>query len=246
MFPASVVQFFAGQQELLWITTLLLDLAFTLFLYRKFGTAGLQVAIATAIVLANLQGPKLTQIFGLETSLGVIFYSSIFFATDILSENYGRKKANEAVMLGFVVSIIVLVMMSIGVMFAPSTSPKNAAFASEVHGAFQTLVNFSPRFVLGSLFAYLVSQRLDVFVFHTIKQRTNGRWLWLRNNASTMTAQLVDSLLFSLVVWWGVVDLQTAIMLGVAKYGFKLAIAAIDTPFLYLARHWRNRGLVPD
>lgn len=244
MFSQSVVSFFAGQQELLWFLTLFIDLGFTLLLYRRFGIAGLQVAIATAIVLANLQGPKLTQIFGFETSLGVIFYSSIFFATDILSENYGRERANQAVMMGFIVSIIVLVMLSIGVMFTPSANPKNAEFANDVHSAFLTLVNFSPRFILGSLFAYLISQRLDVAIFHAVKKRTSGEKLWLRNNLSTMTSQLVDSLIFSLVVWWGVVDLQTALMLGVAKYGFKVIIAVIDTPFLYLARSWQRRDLI--
>jgi hypothetical protein len=98
--PQALVTFFAGNQELLWLTTLVLDLGGTLVLYRLFGKAGLQVAIATAIILANLQGPKLTVIFGMETSLGVIFYSSIFFATDVLSENYGKDEANKAVRMG--------------------------------------------------------------------------------------------------------------------------------------------------
>ena len=106
MFPQALVEFFAANQEVLWLTTLLLDLAGTVVLYRLFGKAGLQVAIATAIILANLQGPKLTIIFGLETSLGVIFYSSIFFATDVLSENYGKEEASKAVWMGFVVSVI--------------------------------------------------------------------------------------------------------------------------------------------
>ena len=69
MFPQTVVDFFAGNQELLWITTLFVDLGCTLLLYRLFGKVGLQVAITLAIVLANLQGPKLTEIFGLQTSL---------------------------------------------------------------------------------------------------------------------------------------------------------------------------------
>jgi hypothetical protein len=90
VFPQGLVQFFGANQELLWLTTLFADLACTVLLYRFFGKAGLQVAIATAIILANLQGPKLTVIFGVQTSLGVIFYSSIFFATDVLSENYGK------------------------------------------------------------------------------------------------------------------------------------------------------------
>ena len=74
MIPQALVTFFAGNQEMLWLTTLVLDLGGTLVLYRLFGKAGLQVAIATAIILANLQGPKLTVIFGMETSLGAIFY----------------------------------------------------------------------------------------------------------------------------------------------------------------------------
>ncbi len=93
MFGDGIAAFFATRQELLWLTTLLLGLSGTVVLYRLFGKAGLQVAIATAIILANLQGPKLTVIFGLQTSLGVIFYSSIFFATDVLSENYGKAEA---------------------------------------------------------------------------------------------------------------------------------------------------------
>ncbi len=100
MIPDSIAVYFAANQEVLWLTTLLIDLGGTVLLYRLFGKAGLQVAIVTAIILANLQGPKLTVIFGLQTSLGVIFYSSIFFATDVLSENYGRAEANKAVRMG--------------------------------------------------------------------------------------------------------------------------------------------------
>ena len=94
MLPDAIVDFFTANQEILWFTTLFIDLGFTVILFRLFGKAGLQVAISTAIILANIQGPKLTVIFGLETTMGVIFYSSIFFATDVLSENYGKREAN--------------------------------------------------------------------------------------------------------------------------------------------------------
>ena len=213
-----------------------------MLLYRLFGKAGLQVAIATAIILANLQGPKLTIIFGLQTSLGVIFYSSIFFATDVLSENHGKAEAAKAVWMGFVVSVIVLMMMSLGLMFLPSTRPDTAAFSADIHGAFDTILNFTPRFIFGSLLAYLISQRFDVWAFHKIKSLTGDRWLWMRNNGSTMASQLIDTAIYSLVVWWGTVDLRTAIALGAAKYVFKIAIAAIDTVFIYWARHYFRRG----
>ena len=236
MLPASIVGFFAANQEVLWLTTLVLDLGGTLILYRLFGKAGLQVAIATAIILANLQGPKLTVIFGLETTLGVIFYSSIFFATDVLSENYGKDAARKAVHMGFAVSIIVLLMLSLALLYQPSDRPATAAISRDIHEAFATIVNFTPRFVIGSLLAYLISQRFDVWAFHRIKRITGDKWLWLRNNLSTMSSQVVDTVIYALVAWWGIVDLATALKLGAAKYVFKLVIAGIDTVFIYWAR----------
>ena len=224
-------------QEALWLTTLLLDLAGTIILYRLFGKAGLQIAIATAIILANLQGPKLTVIFGIETTLGVIFYSSIFFATDVLSEIYGKEEANKAVRMGFAVSVIVLVMLSLAMLYQPS----DRQFAQDIHQAFGTILNFTPRFILGSLFAYYISQSFDVWAFHRIKKVTGEKWLWLRNNLSTMSSQIVDTIIFSLIVWWGTVDLQTALKLGAAKYVFKIIIAMIDTVFLYWARNLFRR-----
>lgn len=236
MFPPSVVAFFSANQEVLWLTTLVLDLGGTLVLYRLFGKAGLQVAIATAIILANLQGPKLTVIFGLETTLGVIFYSSIFFATDVLSENYGKAEANKAVWMGFSVSLIVLFMLSFAVLYLPSERPASAQYSADIHNAFVTIVNFTPRMVFGSLLAYLISQRFDVWAFHKIKTITGDRWLWLRNNLSTLASQVIDTSIFTLVVWAHIVGVRAALALGFAKFVFKIAIALIDTIFIYWAK----------
>ena len=241
MIPTELHGFFQANQDLLWLTTVLLDLALTVLMYRIFGRQGLLACIVLAILLSNLQGPKLTTIFGLQTSLGVIFYSGIFFATDLLSEKYGRMQANRAVIIGFAVSVITVLMLSIALEFQPTTDPETAALSRDIQDSFATILNFTPRFVFGSLFAYLISQTFDVWFFHFIKKRTHGRHLWLRNNLSTMTSQIIDTLLYSLVVWWGVVELSTAIQLGIVKYGFKLAIAAFDTPFIYWARSWPHR-----
>ncbi len=246
MFPQFVADFYAVNQELLWLTTLLVDLGCTIVLYRLFGKVGLQVAIAVAIILANLQGPKLTVIFGLQTSLGVIFYSSIFFATDVLSENYGRAEANKAVRMGFAVSVIVLIMLSMALLYLPSDKPGTAEFSASIHTSFATIVNYTPRFIFGSLLAYYISQHFDVWAFHKIRSITGERWLWVRNNLSTMCSQIVDTVIFSLVTWWGIVDLPTALALGAAKYVFKVAIAMIDTVFIYWARHFYRSGHVTD
>ena len=236
MLPDSVVAFYAAHQGLLWLTTTMLDLGGTVILYRLFGKAGLQVAIATAIILANLQGPKLTVIFGFETSLGVIFYSSIFFATDVLSENYGKAEANKAVWMGFAVSVIVLVMLSAALLYQPSDKPGSAEFSASIQDAFSTIVNYTPRFVAGSLLAYIASQSFDVWAFHKIRSITGTRWLWLRNNLSTMTSQVIDTAIYTLVVWADILGYRRALALGFAKYGFKFAIALIDTAFIYWAR----------
>ena len=239
MFPESFQIYFSEHQNLLYLSTLVLDLGLTVLMFRFFGKEGLLACIVLSILLANLQGPKLTVIFSMQTSLGVIFYSSIFFATDLMSEKFGKKEADRAVMMGFSISVIILLMLSISLLFLPSIQG-NQTFSTEVHQAFVTILDFTPRFIIGSLFSYLISQRFDVWCFHKIKHWTNGKHLWLRNNLSTMASQTIDTTLYSLVVWWGVVDLETAIQLGLAKMVFKIGIAAFDTPFIYWARSWKG------
>ena len=156
-----------------------------------------------------------------------------------MSEKFGKKEADKAVMMGFSISVIILLMLSISLLFLPSIQG-NQTFSTEVHQAFVKILDFTPRFIIGSLFSYLISQRFDVWCFHKIKHWTNGKHLWLRNNLSTMASQTIDTTLYSLVVWWGVVDLETAIQLGLAKMAFKIGIAAFDTPFIYWARSWKG------
>ena len=238
MIMSTLADIFQMNQELLWFTTIAVDLTFAILLFRFFGRQGLYASIVISLLLANLQGPKLTEIFGLQTSMGVILYSSIYFATDLLSERYGKAEATRAVMIGFTVSVIIIVMISMSLFYLPATDPETASLAQSMHAATATLFSFTPRFVLGSLLAYLISQRFDVWMFHKIKSKTQGRHLWLRNNVSTICSQALDTIIYGIVVWWGVVDFQTAMQLALAKYFFKVLIAIIDTPFIYMAREW--------
>ncbi|MDZ4729947.1 MAG: queuosine precursor transporter [Xanthomonadales bacterium] len=243
----EIVQpFFAEHQILLWVITVFADLGFAVLAYRLFGRTGLYGVVIFSLLLANIMGPKLTVIGGLQTSMGVILYSSIFFATDLLSEKYGKAEAQRAVMLGFYVSITLVVMTQISILFVPSTLPETSAFAQSVHAATVTLFDYTPRFVFGSLLAYLLSQSFDVWLFHKIRDATNGKHLWLRNTGSTLISQIVDTVIYGLVVWWGLVDFTTAMQLAAAKYVFKFAIAVIDTPFIYWAVRWPARNEARD
>lgn len=241
MIPEFIASFFTTHQDLLWVVTVCIDLSMTLVLFRLFGRQGLYAVIVLNIILMNLQGPKLTIVFGMQTSLGMIIYSGIYFATDILSEKYGQREAHRAVMIGFATSLVVFTIMSISLLFLPIEDPGNpekTAFAKSAHEAIALLFGFSPRFVFGSLIAYFISQHLDVWTFHALKIKTKGRMLWLRNNASTMSSQLVDTVIYSTIVWWGLFGFETALKLALAKYFFKVIIAALDTPFIYWARAW--------
>ena len=228
-----------NNQELLWAATVIYDLGLAILLYRFFGKYGLYTAVVLGIVLGNLQGGKVSEleIFGYNftASMGAILYSGIYFATDVLNEKYGREEANRAVMLGFVANIAVMITLLISIQFKPSNI---AGSALEVHNAISTLAGYSPIFVIGSLTAYLISQTFDVWLFHKIRSYTGESKLWLRNNLSTITSQLIDTMIYQFTWVLAGMDLSTAFMIAVTKYAFKVVIAGIDTIFIYWVRKW--------
>ena len=227
-------------QELLWVLTVVYDLGLAIILYRFFGKYGLYAAVILGIVLGNLQGGKVSQLeffgYSFTASMGAILYSGIYFATDVLNEKFGREEANRAVMLGFVANLAVMITLLISVQFKPSQITGSAL---EVHNAISTLASYSPVFVIGSLIAYLVSQTFDVWIFHKIKVLTDGKYLWLRNNVSTITSQALDTFLYTFV-WVIGTELSFLAAFGIAltKYVFKVIIALIDTIFIYWVRKW--------
>ncbi len=192
-----MIQELLTNQELLWVLTVVYDLGLAILLYRFFGKYGLYTAVVLGIVLGNLQGGKVSELefFGhsFTVSMGAILYSGIYFATDLLNEKFGRAEANRAVMLGFVANIAVMITLVLSVQFKPSNITGSAL---EVHKAISTLAIYSPAFVIGSLTAYLISQTFDVWFFHKIKSYTGESKLWLRNNLSTITSQLLDTMIY--------------------------------------------------
>ena len=229
-----------ANQELLWLLTVVYDLGLAILLYRFFGKYGLYTAVVLGIVLGNLQGGKVSELtlfgYSFTASMGAILYSGIYFATDVLNEKFGREEANRAVMLGFVANVAVMITLLISIQFRPSDITGSAL---EVHNAISTLAYYSPAFVIGSLIAYLVSQTFDVWFFHKIKSYTGESKLWLRNNLSTITSQLIDTMIYQFTwVFATGMDWTTALMLAATKYIFKVLIAAVDTIFIYWVRKW--------
>ena len=235
------MDFFINNQELLWLLVVFYDLTLVILLYRFFGKYGLYAAVILGIILGNLQGGKISelQIFGtsINVSMGAILYSGIYFATDLLNEKFGKNEANRAVYLGFFANIAVMITLWLSINFLPSSLSDSAL---EVHTAISTLSQYSPIFIIGCLMAYLASQTFDVWFFNYLKEKTDGKKLWLRNNLSTMTSQLIDTLIYQFT-WVIATDLSFAEAFGLAvvKYIFKFIIAIVDTVFIYIVRGWK-------
>ena len=222
---------------------------------------GLIALFVTSLVTAQILATKVLG-FALPVSLplvgpavtvpaGVLAYALTFFATDCLSELYGKRTAQVVVNVGFGMILVMIALVALALR-APSARALGIP-AGVDPAAFATVLGFTPGIVLGSLVAYVVSQNWDVLAFHAIRERTGADHLWLRNVGSTATSQLIDTVLFILIAFWlapvllGVGQPSPAsvlVALIAGQYLVKLLIAAVDTPFVYLVVGYaRSSGL---
>ena len=195
--------------------------------------AGIFVA---SLVTCNLIANKFVSIdLGFKTfivSAGILPYPLTFLVTDILSEIYGKKRASMVVLSGFIASLFVLLFLWIGSQF-------NAINGSPIDNDTYNLVFSNAwRVIFASMIAYLSAQFLDVRLFHFWKKMTKGRHLWLRNNASTIGSQLVDTILVISVLFVGVWETDQIISAIIDGWLFKMLVAFIDTPLFYLISHY--------
>ena len=218
--------------EVLWILFMLVDLTVAVTLFRLFGKHGLYAVIVMNIILCNIQVNKLIMLFGLECTLGNILYASIFFSTDVLGEIFGKREAKKGVWLGFCCLIFATFVFQISLWFKPLQFKESLEFDSGLKTVFQ----FFWRITLASISAYIISQFHDVWAFHFWKAKTQGRKLWFRNNASTLVSQLIDSMIFCSIAFLGTYPFDKVLIIFLTTYFLKVIVAAVDTPFIYIAR----------
>ena len=215
--------------EIWWFLFLAVDFSLSLLVIFLFGKKALYVIIAANIIICNIQVIKISEVFGFTATLGNILYGSIFLATDLLSEVYGKKEARRGIWLGFYALIFMTIAMQISLQFEPHSSDFS-------HDAMKTIFGFIPRITFASLLAYLISQNHDIWAFHFWKKKTRGSHLWLRNNASTWISQAIDSAVFVLVAFYGVFEKSVLVEILFTTYFFKILVALFDTPIIYLGR----------
>lgn len=226
--------------EWLWLAMLLLNFIAIVICYRIWGKLGLYIWVPIASIIANIQVTKTVQLFGLEATLGNIVYATSFLVTDILSENYGKKEAKRAVGIGFFSLIMMTLLMNMALWFVPAESD----FVQE---SMSTIFSIMPRIALGSLAAYGISQLHDIWAYDYWKKRYPAKKkIWIRNNLSTMVSQLIDSIVFTSVAFYGVFPTQVLMEIVLTTYLLKWLVALADTPFIYLARKWKDERIIPD
>ena len=194
----------------------------------------LLTVFVSSLLLGNLLGSKLIEIFGVVTSVGLFGYPPTFLITDIVEEVRGKEATKIFVHAGFLSLCIAALFVFVSTGLPPSPLyPYNEAY--------NYVFSNSLRLILASMIAFVISQYHDLWAFNLWKQKTNGRYLWLRNNLSTIVSQLLDSIIFMFIAFYhatpelGAVQIFYMIM---PLWTLKVVFALLDTPFVYLGVRW--------
>lgn len=228
--------------ELLLILSLIIIFGAVLLGYYLFGRSGLYCVSAVATVFANIEVLILIKAFGMEQTLGNVLFAATFLTTDILSECEGKREANKAVVIGVFAQIFFLVLSQSWLLYKPSEQ-------DTAMGAISQIVSSTPRMILASLSVYVVSQFFDVWLYHAwwkFTEKKTGdrrRFLWLRNNGSTLVSQIINTFLFTVIAFAGTYDFKTLMSIFGSSYVIYIFTSLLDTPVVYLARMMHDRKM---
>ena len=231
------------KNELLLIGSIILIYGSVLVAYRLFGKIGMYVMTVIATILANIEVLMLVDSFGMEQTLGNVMFASTYLVTDILSENEGRSSANKSVWLGVFTSIIMLLFTQYWMLYTPAATDWAREHISAI---FST----TPRLLAASFAGYVVSQRFDVWLYHkwwdftSKKTGDSKRFLWLRNNGSTLISQIVNTVIFTTIAFFGMYEIKTFISIMLSSYVIYIFTSLLDTPIVYIARWMKEKGKV--
>ena len=221
-----------------------------------------------AMTLLNVIGiTRFVELGPLSLAVGVLPYPLTFLCTDLVSELYGKRRANFLVTVGLLMNLFIILVLTIGNYLPPvqsATMPPwqvlelaeeftlpNGELVSGSVELFHLIYACTSGAVLASMLAYVAAQYCDVYLFHFWKRLTRGRHLWLRNNFSTLISQGVDSFMvvsitFGAVFLAGAISLEQLLVLMASNYLFKMLVALIDTIPLYILVHYLGRYLALD
>ena len=201
---------------------------------KFFGKYGLLAWVPIASILANIMTAKTVDMLGLSSTMGTVLFASTFLATDILTEDYDFKLARKAVFLGMFGTLFYIISSQIAIRYIPS------AF-DYAHQSMFTIFSLSLRISISSIIMYFIANMADVYLYDKLRSKMNGKYMWLRNNVSTILCNCLENFFFMLMAFLGVFDLATVIIMALSTSVIEIIAGICDTPFLYIATRWKNK-----
>ncbi|MBA8759031.1 queuosine precursor transporter [Staphylococcus schleiferi subsp. coagulans] len=226
--------------EWLGLVAFLVTFILMVLMFRFFGKAGLYAWVAIGTIIANIQVLKTVDIFMISATLGNIMFASIYLATDVLNDIYGRKVAKRAVWLGFSSTLVMIIVMQISLAFQPSD-------ADMAQNALKSIFDVVPRIAFASIIAYIIGQHIDVFVFNVIKRIfKSDRTFFIRAYGSTTLSSIFDTALFVLIAFYGSLPHPVIFEIFITTYLLKLLSTIFNVPFGYWAKSLYRKGKIKD
>lgn len=224
--------------EFFGIATFFVTFIVMVLMYRCFGKQGLIAWVAIGTIIANIQVIKTIDIFGISATLGNVMFASIYLATDILNDIYGRKVAKRAVWLGFSSTLVMIIVMQMSLHFIPA--PEDIS-----QKALSTIFDLVPRIALGSIIAYIIGQHVDVFIFSMIKKVfQSDKTFFIRAYGSTVLSSIIDTALFVTIAFIGTLPASVVFEIFITTYVLKLVSTIFNVPFGYIAKSFYRNGKI--
>lgn len=226
--------------EFFGIATFFVTFIVMVLMYRCFGKQGLIAWVAIGTIIANIQVIKTVDIFGISATLGNVMFASIYLATDILNDIYGRKVAKRAVWLGFSSTLVMIIVMQMSLHFIPA--PEDIS-----QKALSTIFDLVPRIALGSIIAYIIGQHVDVFIFSMIKKVfQSDKTFIIRAYGSTVLSSIIDTALFVTIAFIGTLPASVVFEIFITTYVLKLVSTIFNVPFGYIAKSFYRKGKIQN
>ena len=215
----------------------------------------------TNAIIAEILGTKIFDFSFLKNfslSVGVLIWPVVFITTDIINEYFGKSGVKKISYFTIILILYVFLIVFLSTKLTPNTywlninSTDNSGNPFDIDYAYNTIFLQSTGIIIGSVFAFLIAQLLDVFIFQKIKKITKGKFIWLRATGSTLISQLIDSFVVLTIAFYFLApegkewSINQVFVVGFDNYTFKFFVAIIITPFIYLAHYLIDSYLGKD
>lgn len=188
----------------------------------------------TTILVSNIASTKLFDAFGFTIDGGTILFPLAYILADVITEVYGFKAARKVILIGFFMSILMVL-----VLFIVQILPPSADWSGQE--SYKQILGLLPRIITGSLIAYILGELTNSYILARMKVVTRGKYLWGRTIGSTLVGALLDTVIFSTIAFYGTVSIETLISLILTVYFIKVFVEIAITPITYMVVGYLKR-----